>query len=97
MGTGAGQQLQQRLAVPPLGRCCDHSMNLTAQKAGGLSPLFSCLLSSFLLISRAPALNNAQIYLGLSLFTTHPAASVLDIPCSCCSFCNPPPGEVMFL
>ena len=49
MGTGVGQQLEQRLVFLPLGRCFYHSMNLMAQKAGGLSAPFSCLLSSFLL------------------------------------------------
>lgn len=34
--------------------------------------------------------HSAQMYLDLSLFTTHPAASVLVTPRPYCGFCKPP-------
>lgn len=97
MGTGVGQQLEQRLVFLPLGRCFYHSTNLMAQKAGVYlhpSHVFSAL-SSWRPLNTS--IYTAHIHLGLSLFMTHPAASVHVIPCSCCGFCKPPRGGDVFV
>ena len=97
MDTGVGQQLEQRLVFLPLGRCCYHSTNLMAQKAGGLSPPFSCLLSSILLVP--PEHQHLQCTDIPGLVIVYDSPSCL---CPCYTlfllwFLQPPPEEAMFL
>lgn len=84
------QQLEQRLVHLAVGRCCLHGTGVTDHETGALSSTVSCFLSSFPRSPLCSSTHSAQMYLDLSLFTTHPAASVLVTPRPYCGFCKPP-------